>query len=155
MAESSLYSGDRFGPTIYRIGRLGFDQGKYDLGTQPYTGTFRTERVAPAGVGALVNFRRVSIHLMASGHYTMTVRIWVDDERSKLSSGVAQTVVISRSPGVLREITEEVSVEAVGSHIQVEVSVVSDHVDGVFLIESVLARGRVMLLSSGREAESI
>ncbi len=41
MAESSLYAGERGGGRIFRIGRLGFDQGQSDLATDVYTGVYR------------------------------------------------------------------------------------------------------------------
>ena len=154
MAESSLYAGERNGARVFRIGRIGFDEGPEDPGSTVYTGTFRSERIAPAGAGALINFRRVAIHLMSSGTYTFTVKVWVDDGRTTLASGTEQTVTVTGGGGALSETTEEVEIEGVGSHIQVEIVVDSDDVEGVFLIESILARGRVVRSSSGRTGTS-
>jgi hypothetical protein len=150
MAESSLYAGERDGPRVFQIGRIGFDQGTQDLGSTVYSGTFRTERIAPAGEGALVNFRRVSIHLLSSGTYTFTVKVWVNDGRTALGTGSEQTVVVSGGGGSLQEITEDVKIEANGSHIQVEITADSDDINGIFLIESIRARGRVIRGTSGR-----
>ena len=144
MAESSLYAGERGGGRIFKIGRLGFDQGATDLGAHVYTGTYRSERIAPAGVGALINFRRVAIHLLSSGTYTFTVKIWVDDGRTQLGDATTQTVVISGGSGAISETTEEVEIEATGSHIRVEVTADSDDILGVFLVEGIRARGRVL-----------
>lgn len=157
MAESNLYAGERAGPRIFRIGRIGFDQGTADLGSYVYTGTYRTERFAPAGVGALINFRRVAIHLLVSGDYIFTVRIWVDDERTSTSTDPEQVVIFTSADDAVlgeREVTREVELEAEGSHIQVEITVDSDDVDGIFLIEGIRARGRVIRRSSTRAGES-
>lgn len=153
MAESSIYAGDRVGNRVLRLGRIGIDSGTSDPGAV-YTGTIRTERIAPAGEGALINFRRVSIHLLVSGSYTFTVKVWVDDGRTLLGDETTQTVVITSTDSGLREVTEEVAVEAEGSHIQVEITVDADDVGGVFLVEKILARGRAIRGSSTREAEA-
>jgi len=154
MPESSLYAGERGGGRIFRIGRIGFDQGPMDLGASVYTGTFRTERIAPAGPGALVNFRRVAIHLLSSGSYTFTVKVWIDGDRSKMGDNTTQTVIISGGSGALGETTEEVEIEGAGSHIQVEIVVDSDDVTGLFLVERIDARGRVLRQSSTRSGEA-
>ena len=154
MAESSLYTGERGGARIFKIGRLGFDQGAVgDLGSHVYTGTFRSERIAPAGVGGLINFRRVSIHILSSGTYTFGVKIWVDDGRTELGDETTQTVSITGGSGSLSEITEEVKVEAEGSHIRVEVTVDSDNLTGIFLIEGIQARGRAIRRGETRGGE--
>lgn len=154
MAQSSLFAGERSGARIFKIGRIGFDQGTADLGSNVYTGTFKSERVAPAGPGGLVNFRRVAVHLLSSGTYEITVKVWVDDVRTELGDGSEQTAVISGGLGALSEITEEVEIEAEGSHIQVEVTVDSDDVTGIFLIEGIAARGRVIRQGSARTGEA-
>ncbi len=154
MAESSLYTGERDGARIFRIGRLGFDQGTQDLGANTYTGTFRSERIAPLGVGALINFRRVAIHLLSSGTYEFTVRVWVDDGRTELGTGVEQVTVINGGTGGLGEVTEEIEIEGEGSHIRVEITVDSDNITGIFLIESIQARGRPIREGSTRTGEA-
>lgn len=153
MAESSLYAGERAGARVFRVGRIGFDQGSTDLGANVYTGVYRTERFAPAGVGALVNFRRIAIHLLSSGTYEFTVKVWVDNVRTQVD-GEDQLVTISGGVGALQEITEEIEIEAEGSHIQVEITLDSDDVDGIFLIEGIRARGRILRRSSGRVSEA-
>ena len=154
MAESSLYTGERGGPRIFKIGRLGFDQGTSDLGSHVYTGTFRSERIAPAGVGSLINFRRVAIHILSSGTYEFTVKVWVDDKRTILGDGTTQTITINGGSGALGESTEEVEIEAEGSHIRVEITVDSDKITGLFLIENIQARGRVLRQSSTRTGDA-
>ncbi len=153
MAESSLYAGEKGGGRIFRIGRLGFDQGSSDLG-DVYTGVYRTERVQPAGPGSLVMFRRIAVHLLTSGDYSFTLKVWVDNDRTELATGVEQEFTVSGTGGALREVTREVAIEAEGSHVQVEVSVDSDNVTGLFLIESVTARGRVIRESASRTGET-
>ena len=156
MAESSLFAGEREGGRIFQIGRLGFEQGTKDItladgsGGNAYTGTLRTERIAPAGVGALVNFRRISIHLLASAAYRMTVKVWVDDERAVTGNTSPQTTVITGNAGALKELTESVKIEGNGSHIQVEITVLSTDITGTFLIESVKGHGRAIRSTSGR-----
>lgn len=154
MAESSLYVGERGGGRIFRVGRIGFDSPGDDLGSHTYTGTYRTERIAPAGRGGLVNFRRIGIHILSSGTYTFTVKIWVDDDRTVDGVGAAQAVTITGGDGALSETTEEVEIDAEGSHIQVEITVDSDDTTGLFLIEGIRARGRRIRRSSGRTGEA-
>lgn len=154
MAESSLFVGERSGARIFRVGRIGFDSPGDDLGSHTYTGTFRTERIFPVGPGGLVNFRRVAIHILASGTYTFTVKVWVDGARTQLADGSTQTVTVTGGEGALNEITEEVEIEAEGSHIQVEVTVDSDATSGLFLIEGIDARGRVIRRSETRSGDA-
>ena len=148
MAESSLYAGERDGARVFKIGRLGFDQGQYDLGTERYVGVYRTERFAPAGVGGLINYRRVAIHLLVSGSYTFTVKVWIDEERTALGDGTTQTATFTRDVGVLQEITEELEIEAEGSTVN------SDDTTGLFLIEGIRARGRIIRRTGARTSEA-
>ena len=156
MAQSSLYAGEKGGARIMKIGRIGFDEvvGGGDLGSHVFTGTLRSERVAPAGVGALINFRRVAIHIMSSGTYTFTVKVWIDEGRTTLGSGTTQTVSVTGGSGELAETTQEIEIEGTGSHIQIEVTADSDDLKGIFLIESIKAKGRVIRLASGRSGEA-
>lgn len=156
MADSSLYAGERSGTNcrIFKVGRVGFDTGTVDPGSNVYTGTFKTERIYPAGPGGLVNFRRVVIHVLASGSYTIKVKVWVDDTQTTLKSGAAQVVSIINTVSGLSEVSEEVKISKVGSFIQVEVTVDSDDVTGVFLIEGIWGRGRIIRQSSGRTGEA-
>ena len=154
MAESSLYAGERDGARIFRVGRIGFDGGPQDLDATTYTGTLRTERIAPAGNGSLVNFRRVAIHILSSGTYTFTAKVWVDDEQTTLGTGSVQNISISGGSGSLSESTEEIEIEAEGSHIRVEITANSNQITGIFLIEQITARGRVIRGSSGRTGET-
>lgn len=155
MAESSLYTGERGGPRVFKIGRLGFDQGTSDLDTHVYTGTYRTERIAPLGPGGLINFRRVAIHLLTSGTYIFTVKTWVDDVRTKLADGTDQLTTFNAGFGALSETTEEVEIEAEGAHIRVEIQLNSDDITGLFLIESIDARGRPIRQSRTRTGEAV
>jgi hypothetical protein len=158
MPESTLYAGERNGSRIFRIGRVGYDQDTSDLpdtNAQVYTGTLRTERIAPAGVGSLINFRRVAIHLLVSGTYTFTVKVWISEEQTELGDDTAQTIVISETvAGGLREVTEICEIEGVGSHIQIELTVDSDDITGVFLIERIDSHGRVVRSSANRTGEA-
>ena len=154
MAESSLYTGERGGARIFKIGRLGFDQGTSDLGSHVYKGTYRTERIAPLGPGGLINFRRVAIHLLSSGTYVFQVKVWVDDVRTQLQDGTDQLVTINGGGGGLSETTEEVEISAEGSHIRVEITLDSDDLGGLFLIESIDARGRPIRKSAARTGDA-
>ena len=48
------------------------------------------------------------------------------------------------------EVTEEIEIEGTGSHIQIEITADSNDLKGIFLIESIKAKGRVIRLASGR-----
>lgn len=154
MASSALYVGERGGARLFKIGRVGFDVGSLDAGLNAYTGTLRSERIFPAGPGGLVNFRRVVVHLMTNGSYEFTVKVWVDDRRTRLGDGSLQNITIAGSASGLSEVSEEIEIDSEGSHIQVEINVDSDDVTGIFLIESVMARGRIIRQSSTRSGEA-
>ncbi len=108
----------------------------------------------PAGPGCLIMFRRIAIHLLTSGDYEFTVKVWVDNDRTELAAGTEQTFTVTGTGGALREVTKEVAIEAEGSHVQVEISVDSDDVTGLFLVESISARGRVIRKSASRTGET-
>lgn len=154
MAHQALYGAERGGARVVQFGRVGLDAAGDDLGSHTYTGTLRTERVYPVGPGGLVNFRRVLVNILSDGTYTFTVKVWVDDSRTTLGDATTQTVSVTGGTGSLAEITEEISISAEGSHIQVEITVDSNNTTGVFLIESIVALGRAVRRGATRSGES-
>lgn len=152
MANSVIYAGEKNGYRVFKFGGLGFATPGDDLEANVYTTTMKTEKIFPAGPGGLVNFRRVAIHFLASGAYQFTVKIWIDGVRTTLGDGTVQTVTVSGTTAS-GEITKEIEVEGEGSHIQVELTMDSDEMTGVFLLESVMGRGRVIRQSSTRTGE--
>lgn len=128
-------------PTLYRVGRTGFDSGSADAGGV-FTATMRTWGGSPTGDFGRAHFRRVGIRILHSAEFTCTVRIYVDGEQTQIwesGSLVAQEVVFNLTtlfdpPG---EELLEVDLDAVGSIIEVELEVDSDEVEGIFLPESI------------------
>lgn len=149
MAGRAIYLGERSGARIFRVGRLGYDSAGTDAGSHAYTGTFRSERVAPAGPDGLINFRRVAIHLYATESYTYTVTVWVDGVQTTLGTGAAQTVTVSRTVTTAGEFTDEIAIAAYGNHIQVQITT-SAGTNAPFLLETISAHGRVIRGTSDR-----
>ena len=88
---------------------------------------------------------------MAYNDYEFTVKVWIDDGRTTRADGTTQTVTVSKTGGSeLVEVTEEIEIEGTGSHIQIEITADSNDLKGIFLIESIKAKGRVIRLASGR-----
>lgn len=154
MAGSSLYIGERSGARIFRLNRVGYDSAGADLGSHVYTATFRSERIAPAGLGALVLFRGVTINLYSSGTYSITVKVYVDDVQTKLGDNTAQTIVLASAVAREGKYSPEAAIEAVGRTIQVEVTVTSSAVTAPFMIESIIATGRVIRGAASRRGET-
>lgn len=161
MAKSAVLIGEPDGGKIYQAGRVGFDAGSpvsLDSGSQSYTGTLKSERISPAGEGGLCVFRRVALRVLRSGSFEVTMKVYVDDEQTKIySSGstqVDQAVVISRTNRALGETVIEADLEAVGTFIQVEIVVESGDVTGVFLPESIETHYRPIKAAKSRGAET-
>lgn len=155
MSGRSIFIGERAGARVFKLGRLGYDAGGSDLSSQVFIGTFRTERIAPAGPAGLINFRRVEIHVnVPAASYEYTVKVYVDNVQTVLGTGVSETVVINRTAAVAGEYTDEVAVQAVGNHIQVEITVDSNDVTTPFMIESITAHGRVLRGTNSRAGET-
>jgi hypothetical protein len=150
MADSSLYAGERLGNRIFKVGRVGFDAGPTDPDANVYVGTFKSERIFPAGPGGLINFRQVSIHVRASDEYVMTVKVFVDDVQTKAINGSPQKVIITNTVSGVSEVTEEIKISKSGSFIQVEITIDSDDIKGIFLIEGIWGHGRIIRKTSGR-----
>lgn len=127
---------------FYKVGRVGFDSGNADAGGA-YTGTFRSEKISPAGEFGLCQFRKVSFRILRTGAFTMTVKAYVDGSQTQRynssSVKVDQTVVIAEAAPTNspEEKIVEVEIDATGTYIEVEVSIVSSQVTGVFLPEEV------------------
>lgn len=153
MPSPVVFVGERSGARIFTLGRIGYDSAGDDLGSHTYTATARTERIFPGGPGALINFRRVVVHILADSTYSITIKVWVDGNRTTDGAGSTQTVTIAGGSGSLSEHTEEAAIEAEGSLIQVEVTVSSDSPTGLFLIEAINARGRVVRRGATRSSE--
>lgn len=150
MANSVIFAGEKAGGRIFKFGRLGYTNPGDDLGANTYTSKIKTERVYPAGPGALINFRRVVIHFFGSGPYEFVVKVWVDGVQTTLGDGTAQEVTITGNINTTSEISEEIEIAATGSNIQMEIAMDSDTMIGVFLLEQITARGRVIRQSSTR-----
>lgn len=154
MAGSSIYLGERTGARIFRLNRVGYDTAGADLGSHVYTGTFTTERITPAGPGSLVLFRGVCVNLYSSGTYSITVKVYVDDVQTKLGDGTNQTIVLASAVAREGKYSPEAAIEAYGSTIRVEVTVLSSAVTAPFAIESITASGRVIRGSKSRSGET-
>lgn len=74
--------------------------------------------------------------------------------RTQLQDGTDQLVTINGGGGGLSETTEEVEISAEGSHIRIEITLNSDDLGGLFLIESIDARGRPIRKSSTRTGDA-
>lgn len=127
-------------PRIYKFGRVGFDSGLADAGGN-FTATMRTEKISPAGELGLCHFRRVGFRIFRTGSFTVTVKVYVDGVQTKIfdaaSAAIDQVIVITKAaPAISPEETlVEADINAKGSYIEVDLTVNSNDVGGVFLPE--------------------
>lgn len=128
------------GARIYKFGRVGFDSGSADPGGN-FTATMRSEKISPAGELGLCHFRRIGFRIFRTGSFTITVKVFVDGVQTKIydasSNKVDQTIVITKSaPNISPEEAEvEADVDASGTYIEVELTVTSNNIAGLFLPE--------------------
>jgi len=137
-----LFAAEANGSRVYKVGRVGYDTGTQDVGGK-YTGLLRTGKISPAGKDGLCYFRRVAVSVWRTGAYTATLKCWVDGVQTKTwdvnGNAVDQVVVISAgAPTTSPDVAVlEASIMAHGTYIEVEVTVDSDDVSGVFLPEEI------------------
>lgn len=141
---------------LYRIGRTGFDSGLTDPGGVVYSGVLETERASPAGEHGYVHFRRVGLRLHRSGSFTIEMRVFVDEVQTKLGDGSDQVIIFTKEApaGGLEETLLEADISAAGTFIEVELTIDSDQVDGVFLPEGLEVHIRPIrgVIQQGAEA---
>ena len=136
-----LFVAEANGSRLYKIGRVGFDTGTSDVGGV-FTGVLKTEKLSPAGEDGLCYFRRVIVRAWRTGAYTVTLKCWVDGVRTKVygTDGAAsdQTVTIAGTAPAISpdEAIVEASIAAQGTYLEVELSIASNAITGVFLPES-------------------
>jgi hypothetical protein len=138
------------GSYIYRIGRIGLDSGTKDAqdtagaGGFAYTATIRTDPQSPLGEGGLARFRRIVLRVLRQGNFTATLKVYVDDVQTQRwdntvspSVKVDQTVqFVFTDSAELEETILEAAIDAVGTHIALELTAVStDLSGGLFLLE--------------------
>jgi hypothetical protein len=109
-----------------------------------YTATLETENVSPpAGQGlsqsAEYIFRHVTLRGRITGQGTFVMKVFVDNVQTKIRSGGAWVdQAISFTYNATEEDQEELfeaAVRGVGSHVRVELTVVSNTISGLFLPE--------------------
>lgn len=133
-----IFAAEAGGSRIYKIGRVGLDTGTQDTGGV-YTGVLRTERINPLGEVALLLFRRAVIRIWRTGGYTISMKIFVDGQQTQVydASGVLQPQSVTFTalpPSVVPvETIVEASINAQGTYAEVEITVDSDDIDGIFL----------------------
>lgn len=136
-------------PRLYKFGRVGFDSGSADPGGN-YTATMRTEKISPAGELGYCQFRRIGFRIFRTGSFTMTIKVYVDGVQTKIYDGtsakVNQTIVIAKPAPVLspEETLVEADIDGNGTYIEVELTVASSAVTGIFLPEELEVHFRPM-----------
>lgn len=161
MSATLTLVGERNGNRVYRIGSLGLDGGNQDTDGNTYQAILRTDRFSPLGEGGLALFRRVSVRILRSGAYTITARVYIDDTQTQRyenvdagSSLVDQVIVLTNTASALVEDVLQIDVSAQGTHISVELTIDSDDLTGVFLVESMEVHLYPVRPARGRAAES-
>lgn len=135
-----LFVVEATGARLYKMGRVGFDSGSADPGGN-FTATMRTEKISPAGELGYCQFRRIGFRVFRTGSFTITVKVFVDGVQTQIydasSVKVNQTIVIAKAaPSISPEETEvEADISANGTYIEVELTVTSNNVSGLFLPE--------------------
>lgn len=145
------------GARVYQFGRVGFDSGTADPGGN-FTATMRTEKISPAGDFGLCQFRRIGFRIFRTGSFTMTVKVYVDGVQTKVydasSNKIDQVIVISQAaPSTSPEKTlVEADIDARGTYIEVELTVTSNNIVGLYLPEELDVHFRPLQQSSVRIA---
>jgi len=153
-----VFAAQKSGSRIYRIGRVGLDTGSSDTGGA-YTATLKTDKFSPAGEDGLALFRRVALRSLHTGQYTVTMKVFVDGVQTQVYSGgvlVNQTVVFVRAAPTISpaESVEEADIVGQGTHIEVELSVLSTDVTGSFLPETLEVHFHPLRPAKSRAAET-
>lgn len=161
MAQTAVYVGANDGGKLYRVGQVGSDSGSAvgkDSGSQAFTATLKTERVSPAGENGLAHFRRVGLRMLRSGPAKITMRVYVDDEQTKIfdntkseSPETVQEIVFDKNSIPLGEDIIEADINAVGTYIQVELEITSSDILGTFLAETLLTHYRPIRTAAQRD----
>jgi len=125
-----------------------------------YTGIIKSERITPfkeqgSGELGLAHFRRVGLRILHTGSFTITVTVWVDGVQTKYYDDsdsnpdnwawTAQTISFTEAAPTAAHPVEallEADINAKGTYIEVQISVVSTAVSGVFLPESIEVHAR-------------
>lgn len=125
---------------LYKVGRVGFDSGTADAGGT-YTATLRTEKISPTGEFGLSHFRRIGFRIFRTGSFTITVKVYVDGVQTKIfdssSAKIDQVITITKAAPTIspEETLVDADIDASGTYIEVELTVASNQVTGVFLPE--------------------
>lgn len=136
-------------PRLYKFGRVGFDSGSADPGGN-YTATMRTDKISPAGELGYCHFRRIGFRIYRTGAFTMTVVVYVDGVQTTIydasSNKVNQSIVITKAAPTNspEETLVEADIDGKGTYIEVELTVVSNTVTGVYLPEGLEVHYRPM-----------
>jgi hypothetical protein len=138
---------------IDKVGVVGMGEAVQDLASYNYTATMRSEYQSPAGDPGECLFKVVTLKVRYTTAATIVMKVYVDGDQTKIyASGATpqtdQTISFSLAAptsddvggitGGEAEKNLEAHIAAVGTHISVEISVVSNtlSVGGVFLPES-------------------
>lgn len=146
------------GARVYQFGRVGFDSGTADPGGN-FTATMRTEQIAPAGESGLCQFRRVGFRIFRTGSFTMTIKVYVDGVQTKVYDAnsvlVDQVITISKeAPSNSPETTlVEADIDGRGTYVEVELTVTSNNIVGLYLPEELDIHYRPLQQSSLRIAK--
>lgn len=147
-------------PRVYKFGRVGFDSGQSDPGGA-FTATMRTEKISPAGENGKCHFRRVAFRIFRTGSFTISVKVYVDGVQTKVydssSNKVDQVISITKSaPSISpEELLVEGDIDARGTYIEVELTVTSSNIAGLFLPEELNVHFRPMRQAKQEGAESL
>jgi hypothetical protein len=134
----SVYTGSH----LYKMGRVGFDSGNQDAGGN-YTATFRTEKISPMNFDGVMLFRRILLRIYRTSPFVLTLTAYVDGTQTltydangnlQLQSVVFNLAAPTTSPD---KTLIEMAVAARGTYIELEGTVVSNTINGIFLPEEV------------------
>lgn len=136
-----VFATENGGSRIYKIGRVGLDSNVPNQDTGgAFTGVLKTERISPLGLNALLMFRRVACRIWLTSGYKVTMTMYVNGVQTNVYvNGVLtpQQVVFGpvaapANPPI--EVWIESSLQAPGTYIEVQLSVLStDITGGIFL----------------------
>lgn len=138
---------------VAKVGRVGLDFDAVDTTTgSSYNTVIKTGAVSPAGESGLCLFKQIALRVFHSSPFTVTAKVYVDGEQTKKNVATTtqylsyedrtknytaqETTVSVPEPADFKETILLFDVEAVGTYIQLELSISSSSLKSPIMLES-------------------
>src|SRR6266699_67644 len=133
----SAYTGSH----LYKMGRVGFDSGNVDSNSSVYTGVFRTEKIFPMNFDGVMLFRRILLRIFRTGAFQLALNVYIDGVQTisyDANGNVQLQSVNFNLPAPVNSPDKtllEMAIAGRGTYIEVEGTVTSNTLSGIFLPE--------------------